>query len=279
MFQRSEGNVVVALSAANDSGDRAEVFFGLSESENSPSILDLDRDDVVIDLRDGDGSRAVLRAANSPSFQLAHGPVRRAGWRVADLIAAVAGCIIAFPVMLLVAGLVRISSPGPAVFRQERVGRGGYTFDCLKFRTMHVDSEERLSSLLESDPMARAEWLRDHKLRNDPRITPIGRLLRRTNLDELPQLLNVLRGTMSVVGPRPVVPTETVRYGEHIVRVLSVKPGITGLWQVSGRNDLEYHERVALDLAYVDTKSLFQDTSIAVRTIATMVSGRGNGAY
>lgn len=243
------------------------------------SVLDLRRDDVVIDLTDGSGDRAVLRVAAESHIAPAHGPLRRAVWRLADIAVASILLAMAAPLMAIITALILSRPRGGVLFRQERVGRGGELFTCWKLRTMHADSEARLEHLLEHDPAARREWLATHKLKDDPRITRVGRLLRRTNLDELPQLLNVLGGSMSIVGPRPVVPTETVRYGPDLRRVLSVKPGLTGLWQVSGRNDLDYHQRVAIDVDYVARKGLLLDFDICLRTVGTMLSGRGNGAY
>lgn len=146
---------------------------------------------------------------------------------------------------------------------------------------MFEGADTRLAELLETDLAARTEWLADHKLRRDPRITPLGRLLRRLNLDELPQFVNVLQGDMSIVGPRPVVPTEASRYGASLPKVLSINPGLTGLWQVSGRNDLPYAERVQLDVSYVENRTFFGDVRIVIKTITTMFSqrGNGNGAY
>lgn len=270
---------MVALRSTDSTGGGTTTEEWINEFGDASSLLDLGRDDVIIDLTDTNRSRAVLRVANDGQPRIAHGRIRRVGWRLADLAYASTMLLITMPLMGVLAILVRVTSAGPVIFRQERIGRSGIAFDCLKFRTMHADSEERLVELLASDPDARNEWLRDHKLRADPRITRLGRLIRKTNLDELPQLLNVLNGTMSMVGPRPVVPTETIRYGEHILEVLSVKPGITGLWQVSGRNDLPYAERVALDLDYVAAKSAPRDLAIGFRTITTMITGRGNGAY
>lgn len=262
----------MAVSATNKVG-------GQVLRSDAPALLDLTRDDVVIDLRDGVSSRGLLRVAAGGLQTPTHSWARRFGWRTVDLLVASVLIVLTAPLMLLIALAVCLTSAGTPLFLQERVGRGGVTFRCAKFRTMHRDSEQQLAGLLAEDAAALEEWLRDHKLKADPRITRLGRLLRRTNLDELPQLFNVASGSMSMVGPRPVVPTETVRYGDDILDVLSVKPGITGLWQVSGRNDLAYDERVALDLDYVRRKTLVLDCSICLRTIGTMISGRGNGAY
>ncbi len=166
---------------------------------------------------------------------------------------------------------------GPALFGQRRVGRGGRRITCLKFRTMVADADRRLADLLARDPAAREEWARDQKLRNDPRVTPVGRFLRRTSLDELPQLINVLRGEMSLVGPRPIVPDEVPRFGEDIVYYYEVDPGITGLWQVSGRNGLDYARRVQLNSWYVRNWSLWHDVTILFRTVRVVLER--DGAY
>jgi exopolysaccharide production protein ExoY len=150
-------------------------------------------------------------------------------------------------------------------------------FPCLKFRTMIPNADQVLRDLLESDPELRAEWVRDHKLRNDPRVTRLGRFLRRTSLDELPQLLNVLRGEMSLVGPRPVVREELLRYGRNVNTYLAAKPGITGLWQVTGRNDTDYRRRVVLDTYYVRNQNLLLDLYILLKTTGVVLGG--SGAY
>jgi Undecaprenyl-phosphate galactose phosphotransferase WbaP len=166
---------------------------------------------------------------------------------------------------------------GSAFFGHERVGQGGKAFKCYKFRSMVVNAEEVLKDLLERDPVARVEWGKDFKLKNDPRVNPIGHFLRRTSMDELPQLWNVLRGEMSLVGPRPVVLAELERYGGDVVYYLMAKPGMTGLWQVSGRNDVDYDTRVYFDAWYVKNWSLWTDVAILFKTIS-VVMGR-EGAY
>lgn len=166
---------------------------------------------------------------------------------------------------------------GSAFFGHERVGQDGRKFKCYKFRSMVVNAQEVLQELLARDPVARAEWEKDFKLKNDPRINPIGHFLRRTSLDELPQLWNVLKGEMSLVGPRPVVQDELARYGQDVVFYLMAKPGMTGLWQVSGRNDVDYDTRVYFDAWYVKNWSLWTDIAILFKTIS-VVTGR-RGAY
>jgi lipopolysaccharide/colanic/teichoic acid biosynthesis glycosyltransferase len=195
--------------------------------------------------------------------------------RALDIIGAGLGLVVLSPLFLIVALMLRADG-GPAFFAHQRVGRGGKLFGCLKFRSMVIDSQARLEALLASDPAARAEWEATRKLKNDPRITRIGRFLRSTSLDELPQLINVLLGEMSLVGPRPVQEAEIDRYyGASAAHYMAVRPGITGLWQVSGRSETSYESRVALDVAYVSRPSLLADLSILLRTPVAVVSRRG----
>ena len=173
---------------------------------------------------------------------------------------------------------VRIKEDGgPALFKQARIGRHGQVFECLKFRTMVVNAQERLQTLLDQHPDLRDEWNKDHKIKNDPRITPLGDFLRRTSLDEIPQLLNVLKGEMSLVGPRPIVQAELKKYGEDVEYFLMVRPGMTGLWQVSGRSDMSYEKRVYLDTWYVKNWSLWYDLVILFKTINVVIAR--SGAY
>lgn len=176
------------------------------------------------------------------------------------------------PLMLIMA-----CTDGPIIYAHRRIGRGGKVFRCFKFRTMIPDADRALYELLETNPELKAEWVKDHKLRDDPRVTRIGSLLRRTSLDELPQLWNVLRGDMSMVGPRPIVKEELLRYGRSAPVYLSVKPGVTGLWQVSGRNNTDYRRRVAIDVYYVRNQSVLLDFYILLKTIRVVL--RRDGAY
>lgn len=196
--------------------------------------------------------------------------------RAMDMTIVFLALLFLFPLMVLIALAVFLQDGGPVLFSHRRIGRGGRPFYCLKFRSMAVGAEARLASLLASSPRARAEWARDHKLRIDPRITPLGSFLRRSSLDELPQLLNVLRGEMSVVGPRPIVEAEISRYGRRFRNYCSVKPGITGLWQVSGRNDVSYRSRVAMDCLYVKTQSPVLYAWIVVATIPAVIMRKGS---
>jgi lipopolysaccharide/colanic/teichoic acid biosynthesis glycosyltransferase len=181
--------------------------------------------------------------------------------------------VVLAPAMLAIAFAIWRVDGAPVLFGHYRVGRNGRIFKCLKFRTMLRNSEEALAELLRNDPAAREEWERDYKLTHDPRITGIGRFLRSTSLDELPQLINVIRGEMAVVGPRPITVQELTRYGRVRWHYLAVRPGMTGLWQVSGRNRVTYDERVDLDRSYVEERTLMLDVAILLRTVKA-VAGR-----
>ncbi len=196
--------------------------------------------------------------------------------RFLDVLGAAVLLVFFAPVMIVIAMCVYLADPGPIFFRQKRIGLNGDLFNCYKFRTMATDAEERLEKLLESDPLARAEWARDHKLRNDPRVTRIGRWLRKSSLDELPQLLNVLRGEMSLVGPRPIVENEASRYGRYLSYYCAVRPGLTGLWQISGRNDVSYRRRVAYDVLYVRTATIADNVRILALTVPSVLASRGS---
>lgn len=195
--------------------------------------------------------------------------------RALDLFVSSLGLIVALPLFLLIALAIKAEGRGPIFYSQWRVGRGGELFRCWKFRTMTVDAAQRLIDLLATDPEARAEWERDHKLRRDPRITALGNFLRKTSLDEIPQLLCVLKGEMSLVGPRPIVEQEVWRYGRYFADYRSVRPGLTGLWQVAGRNDVSYRRRVALDVTYIRNRSLGLNLKILVLTIPAVLMRRG----
>lgn len=196
--------------------------------------------------------------------------------RLFDIVFATAGLIFLAPIMLITAIVIYILDPGPIFFGHTRIGRDGKTFRCLKYRSMVVDAEARLQELLLSDPVAREEWERDHKLRNDPRIIGIGHFLRKSSIDELPQLFNVLRGEMSVVGPRPIVAAEVQRYGRYFRYYTSVRPGITGLWQISGRSDTSYRRRVALDVMYCRSPSLKVYMRILFGTVPSVLAQSGS---
>jgi lipopolysaccharide/colanic/teichoic acid biosynthesis glycosyltransferase len=187
--------------------------------------------------------------------------------------------ILFLPVYLLLAMLIAISSPGPIFYVQERVGRNYNSFGCIKFRTMVENADEILIDMMTASPHLRDEFEDNFKLKKDPRITCIGKFLRLTSLDEFPQFWNVLKGDMSVVGPRPLVPEELPKYGPHMDRILTIRPGITGLWQVSGRNDIPYNLRVQMDVYYVNYRNFWLDLWIIVKTIGVIISPKNNGAY
>jgi Undecaprenyl-phosphate galactose phosphotransferase WbaP len=192
----------------------------------------------------------------------------------------VAGALLFFvaflPLYLTVALSVKLTSKGPVFFVQKRIGQNGRSFQFYKFRSMVENSEEALSSFLDSDDGARSEWMTYQKLQRDPRITPVGRFIRRTSLDELPQFWNVLKGDMSLVGPRPCMLDQRDLYGPHWSAYCAVKPGITGLWQVSGRNSLTYQQRVQLDAEYVKNWSLLFDVRILAKTVLVVLTGHGS---
>jgi exopolysaccharide production protein ExoY len=195
---------------------------------------------------------------------------------LANVVIAALALVFVLPIMLGVGLAIFLQDGGPVLFAHRRIGRDGKTFRCLKFRSMAIDAEARLADLLASDPQARAEWDADHKLRDDPRVTRLGAFLRRSSLDELPQLFNVLKGDMSLVGPRPIVEAEIAKYGRRFPQYCAVKPGITGLWQVSGRNDTSYRTRVALDCVYAARRSAWLDLKVLFCTIPAVLSRRGS---
>lgn len=203
--------------------------------------------------------------------------VRHIPWkRVFDILFSIFFITVAFPIYLLLFILVKFSSKGPAVYSHERIGRGGKPFRCYKFRSMYPDADARLDEILKSCPEKRAEWESTHKLKNDPRITKIGAFLRKTSLDELPQFWNVLKGDLSVVGPRPVVKNEILNhFGPKAGKILSIRPGLTGIWQVSGRSNTCYRERIRLDEHYVDNYSFVGDIKLIFKTVPQMIFSKG----
>ena len=196
--------------------------------------------------------------------------------QVIDRVGAAALLIACLPLMILIALVIKIASPGPVLFRHERIGHRGRTFDCFKFRTMVRDADRKLDEHLASDTAARLEWARDRKLRKDPRVFPLGAFLRRSSLDELPQLINVLRGEMSLVGPRPIVEAEIERYGRYFGHYCAVRPGITGLWQINGRNDACYRRRVAFDVVYVRHGRVGDNIRILAMTVPSVLGAKGS---
>lgn len=227
-----------------------------------------------------DSSRRTAARANTWPYQVAS---EEGNWlgdpytsvkRGMDVVLALTALVVFGPLMIVLTVLIRCDG-GPALFRQERIGLHRQRFQCLKFRSMVRNAEDVLQRTLERDPAAREEWESVRKLRSDPRITPVGRFLRSTSLDELPQLFNVLAGDMSLVGPRPIVEAEVERYGALFFYYTQCKPGLTGLWQVSGRSDVSYESRVRLDEAYFHNRSIVSDIVILCRTPAAVISRHG----
>ncbi|MQW92626.1 sugar transferase [Acinetobacter wanghuae] len=202
--------------------------------------------------------------------------IPRISKRLFDIIFSIS-CLIILSPLLVTLYFIVIRDGGPAFYGHERVGRNGKKFKCLKFRSMSVNSQELLNELLMNNPSARKEWETTFKLKQDPRVTPIGEFLRKTSLDELPQLVNILKGEMSTVGPRPVTQQELPMYDQFIHYYLSSKPGLTGLWQVSGRSDVDYNTRVKLDTDYVMYWSFIKDIIIILKTVKVVF--KKDGAY
>lgn len=193
-----------------------------------------------------------------------------------DIVLSVCAILFFLPAFIVISIALLWTDGFPIYFRHSRIGRDGRSFECIKFRTMVNDSEERLRTLLQDDPVRRKEWLETYKLREDPRIHPLGAILRKSSLDELPQLINVLKGDMSIVGPRPIVTDEIARYRENFLTFASVRPGLTGLWQVSGRSNTSYPERVNLDVQYIRDIGLTKDLWILAKTVWVVLAGRGS---
>jgi Undecaprenyl-phosphate galactose phosphotransferase WbaP len=195
--------------------------------------------------------------------------------RFLDIVLVITGGILILPFLLIIALIIKLNSHGPVLYKHKRLGKDGKHFFIYKFRTMTADAEQQLQKIIETDVSLNEEWKKNHKLQNDPRITSFGKILRRTSLDEFPHLINILKGEMSLVGPRPVVEEEVVKYGEDYNRVFSNKPGLTGLWQVSGRSDTDYHDRIAFDTYYLQNWSLWLDIWILYETFGVVIFGKG----
>ena len=193
-----------------------------------------------------------------------------------DVIGAMAALVVLSPLLAMLAGLIKFADGGSVVYGHRRIGRGGKVFRCWKFRTMVENGDEVLNAYLAANPQAREEWEAARKLQDDPRVTRVGAVLRKFSLDELPQILNILRGEMSFVGPRPVMKDELELYGNAAPYYLSARPGLTGLWQVSGRSDVSYGARVAFDRHYVENWSFTSDVKILIRTVPAVFSSRGS---
>ncbi len=210
-----------------------------------------------------------LRAAK-PESLVAKPPKQRRRKRLFDLVMGCALIVFLAPLMLIIAALVRLDG-GPALFGHRRVGADGKPFRCWKFRSMVPNAEQALADVLRTDPTARREWRDDFKLKADPRLTPIGRFLRVSSLDELPQLFNVVAGDMSLVGPRPIITDEIARYGDAFVQYCACRPGMTGIWQVSERRRVDYRRRVFFDQQYATDWSFLLDLSVLCRTVVVVI--------
>jgi len=215
-------------------------------------------------------------AAGRARARIVKPPKLRRRKRLFDLVFGIALIVFLAPLMLIIAALVKLDG-GPALYGHRRVGADRRSFRCWKFRSMVVNADRVLADVLRADPEARAQWQRDFKLRSDPRITPIGKFLRTTSLDELPQLFNVMAGDMSLIGPRPIVTEEIERYGDAFRHYCACRPGMTGLWQVSGRNGVDYVRRVKFDEQYATSWSLLLDLSVLCRTVVVVT--QRSGAY
>lgn len=189
-----------------------------------------------------------------------------------DIILGTIGFIICLPIFIIIAIIIKIDSKGPVFFKHTRVGKNGKVLKIYKFRTMVDNAEELIKKFT---PEQKEEFEANFKLENDPRVTRVGKILRKTSLDELPQIINILKGEMCVIGPRPIIETELEKYGKNKAKFLSVAPGLTGYWAANGRSDLSYEERMALELYYVDHRSLWLDLKIFVKTIGSVLTGRG----
>jgi len=218
----------------------------------------------------GDGAPNIVWLRATPS--VVGGALKR-GF---DVVGAIAAITLLLPLAAAIALAIKISDRGPVFYRHRRVGLNGAAFDCFKFRTMRVNSDEALQRHLAANIEAAREWEETRKLKCDPRVTPLGRTMRKTSVDELPQLLNILKGEMSFVGPRPIVAAEVPKYGEYIGHYLRARPGLTGPWQVSGRNDVDYGTRVTLDHQYIEHWSFRRDLAIIASTVRVVVTARGS---
>jgi lipopolysaccharide/colanic/teichoic acid biosynthesis glycosyltransferase len=199
--------------------------------------------------------------------------------RLFDIVFSLLVLVVFAPIYLLLTIAIATTSSGSVFYIQERVGKNFQHFGCIKFRTMIPDADLLLHEMMAQSEDLRQEFSKNFKLKQDPRITKIGKFLRTTNLDEFPQFINVLKGEMSIVGPRPLVPEELERYGTQIDRVLTIRPGITGLWQVSGRNDIPYEQRIRIDISYVNRRNFWLDLRIVLKTVRLTILPKNNGAY
>lgn len=222
------------------------------------------------------GAKASVGDAGRKTRRTPEGLLSSSLIRLADIVISFSLLVFLLPVMVMLAVWVCLSDGGPVFYAQPRLGFGGKGFKCYKFRSMRVNSAQLLADYLREDATARLEWEREHKLKNDPRVTRLGHIIRKTSLDELPQLWNVLKGDMSLVGPRPIVTEEVVKYGRSFAAYGSVMPGITGLWQVMGRNDVCYNRRVAMDRLFARRRSFRLYVFILCATVPAVLLQKGS---
>jgi exopolysaccharide production protein ExoY len=267
---RAEAHQVIS-SSPTSSSHRAEAHQVISRV--SEELGGMPRDFHVVDGEAAIRARGLQRRPVPLPVTLVRSPTRISK-RAFDIVGAIVLGLLFAPLILSVIVIIRLEGQ-PALFMHRRIGRHGKVFKCLKFRTMVPDAERALRDLLQAHPALRDEWTENHKLRNDPRITAIGRFLRLTSFDELPQLWNVIRGEMSLVGPRPIVRAELLRYGREVASYLAVKPGLTGLWQVKGRSDTTYRRRVAMDKYYVRNQNFLLDMYVLAVTVAVVLKRAG----
>lgn len=271
MNDRGAEFVVVGVGTGNTTGERT-IIAALRRARRSLALIPAMEGLPVVGLRQHHFfSHDVVMLVSRNNLARPFSRILKAAF---DHVLAMVLLILLAPLLLALSVMVRLDG-GPAFYRHRRIGAGGRNFDCIKFRTMLLDSDRVLRRVLDDDPAAAEEWAATHKLRDDPRVTRLGQFLRRSSLDELPQLLNVLRGEMSLVGPRPIVQAEVARYADDIDYYYETKPGLTGLWQVSGRSDTSYASRVRLDVWYVRNWTLWHDIAILLKTIPAVFMQRG----
>lgn len=258
---------------------KIKVAFLCDYEGNDYAIINSYRYTITVKKDQGLSSTAHIRDIGGIlGFSVTHNLTRKVNIftkRLIDLLLIIVSAPLVFPVMLVLALLVKTTSKGPIFYRHKRVGKSGKEIKCWKFRSMYVNSQEMLEEILRTDPARKEEWERDRKFIDDPRVTKFGKFLRKTSLDELPQLINILIGEMSFVGPRPVTEEELEKYGENAAFILSVTPGLSGMWQISGRSDTGYEERIYLDKFYIQNWSIWLDIWILIRTVWVVINGKG----
>jgi exopolysaccharide production protein ExoY len=230
--------------------------------------------------RFGRSNKTQLRLENAPQHGIGKrgsgSALRGVAKYLLDTTLAVAGLVVLLPMIVMLIVIVLVLQGRPVFIAHRRIGKNGVMFACLKFRTMVIDADQVLTRHLADNPRCREEWIATRKLRNDPRVTPFGAIMRKSSVDEIPQLLNIILGNMSLVGPRPIAAGEAELYGVHYADYIKVRPGLTGLWQVSGRNETTYGERVQLDVRYVRERTILGDIAILIRTIPAVLHSRGS---